>query len=205
MKRVNYVSSLLAVSIVSCDPFMIPETSEERTSDRLSGTQKEPRRNWFQHFLPRSSSNALFIFTMTCYTFTLEYLGGRLIRLFGFSSTSRVRPPHKYSIGSITDFASGGFVCRNRLDRGVTAAKVQRRRPNCSRGFNKLFSRIPSTTLFGAVSGSGIPHRGWRLHLLATSRLLDRSADDHSGAFLLQCRCIHRRYSRTHASVSWQK
>jgi hypothetical protein len=90
MQRVDYVSTLLAVSIASCDPFMIPGTSEERTSDCLSGTQKEPRRNWFQHFLPRSSSNAVFIFTMTCYTFTLEYLGRRSIRLFGFWSTSRI-------------------------------------------------------------------------------------------------------------------
>src|SRR5437773_4837247 len=78
-------------------------------------------------------------------------------------------------------------------------------RQNCSRGFNKLFSRIPSTTLFGAVNGSGIPHRGWRLHLLAANRLLNRSADNHSAAFLLQCPCIHRRHRRTHASVSWQK
>jgi hypothetical protein len=73
--------------------------------------------------------------------------------------------PHKHPIGSITDFASGGFVCRNRFDRGGTAAKVQCRRPNCSRGFNKLFSSIPSTPLFGTVSGSGIPHRSWRVHL----------------------------------------
>ena len=183
---------------------MIPETSEERTSDCLPGSQKEPRQNCFQHFLPRSSSNALFIFTMTCYTFTVEYLGGRMITLFGFGhppgfTTSQV------PIGPITDLASGRIVCRNRLDRGGPAAKVQCRRPNCSRGFNKLFSRIPSTTLFGAVSGSGIPHRGWRLHLLAANRLLDRSADNHSAAFLLQCPCIHRRYRRTHASVSWQK
>ena len=59
--------------------------SGKRTSDCLSGTPKEPRRNWFHRFLPRSSSNAVFIFTMTCYTFTLEYLGGRLGKLFVFT------------------------------------------------------------------------------------------------------------------------
>jgi len=69
---------------------MIQETSEERTLDCLFGTQKGRRRNWFEHFLPRSSSNAVFIFTMTCYTFTLEYLGQRLIRLFVLPPTFRV-------------------------------------------------------------------------------------------------------------------
>src|SRR5579884_632330 len=48
-------------------------------------------RNWFERFLPRSSSNAVFIFTMTCYTFTIEYLNGRLSRLFGFWRTSHVK------------------------------------------------------------------------------------------------------------------
>src|ERR671936_860531 len=69
---------------------MIPDTSETGTPNCPSGIQKQPRRNWFEHFLPRSSSNALFIFTMTCYTFSLEYLGLRVIRLFGFWPTSRI-------------------------------------------------------------------------------------------------------------------
>jgi hypothetical protein len=69
---------------------MIPEASEKGTSDRVSEVATELHRSWFERFLPRSSSNAVFIFTMTCYTFTLEYLGGRLIRLFGFGSTSPV-------------------------------------------------------------------------------------------------------------------
>lgn len=56
----------------------------------LAPEAKSPRRNWFLRFLPRSSSNALFIFTMTCYTFTLEYLALRLIRLFVLPATFRV-------------------------------------------------------------------------------------------------------------------
>jgi hypothetical protein len=69
---------------------MIPEASEKGTSDRVSEVATEPHRSWFERFLPRSSSNAVFIFTMTCYTFTLEYLGARLIRLFVLPPTYRV-------------------------------------------------------------------------------------------------------------------
>lgn len=47
-----------------------------------------PNRNWLDRFLPKSQSKTVFIFTMTCYTFTLHYIVARLIWLFGFSPTS---------------------------------------------------------------------------------------------------------------------
>jgi hypothetical protein len=39
--------------------------------------------NWFQRFLPRSSSKAVFLFVMTCYSFTLKAVIGLVIRLLG--------------------------------------------------------------------------------------------------------------------------
>ena len=113
--------------------------------------------------------------------------------------------PHKHANRSIIDFTSGGFVCRNRLDRIGTAAKAQCCRPNCSCSFNKLFSGIPSTTRLGTISGANIPHPRWGLHLLATSRFLDRSADDYSAAFFLQCPCVRGCDGRTPASVSGRR
>jgi len=111
--------------------------------------------------------------------------------------------PLKHPNGPITDFTGGGFACCDRVDRVSTAAKVQYRHPNCGRGFSKLFSRIPSTALVGAVSGSGVPHRRWRLHLLATGRFVHCSGDNHSVAFPLQRGCLHRRNIRMAAPVSY--
>ena len=37
---------------------------------------------WFKRFLPRTRSKTVFVFVMTCYTYTLQSINWRLIRLF---------------------------------------------------------------------------------------------------------------------------
>ncbi len=61
---------------------------------------------WFERFLPRSRSKAVFIFTITCYTFTLSAIAGRLIRLFGASPTPNIN----YRTSTVLDTVVGPLV-----------------------------------------------------------------------------------------------
>src|SRR5579884_3586192 len=159
-------------------------------------------RNWFERFLPRSSSNAVFIFTMTCYTFTIEYLNGRLSRLFGFWRTSHVKhlsstPMVPLLISPVVDslVVIGLIELARRLKFNIAIQIAVAVLVSCF--------LIPSTALVGAVSGSGVSHRRWRLHLLATGRFVHCSGDNHSVAFPLQRGCLHRRNIRMAAPVSY--
>ena len=42
-----------------------------------------PKAGWFERFLPRSQSKAVFLFVMTCYSLTITAVEARVIRLLG--------------------------------------------------------------------------------------------------------------------------
>jgi hypothetical protein len=54
----------------------------------LNQPSQMPEGGWFARFLPRSQSKAVFLFVMTCYSWTLSTLTARLIRLLGFWPTT---------------------------------------------------------------------------------------------------------------------
>jgi hypothetical protein len=51
---------------------------------RFSESTKAPRQSWFERFVPRSSAKTVFVLAMLCYSWTLETVTTRLIRLLGF-------------------------------------------------------------------------------------------------------------------------
>lgn len=57
--------------------------SEHRIAQ--SPDSSRPGAKFFDGFLPRSQSRAVFLFVMTCYSFTLQSMDWRFTRLLGFS------------------------------------------------------------------------------------------------------------------------
>jgi hypothetical protein len=65
--------------MTSADPeHKTPESRLDQTE-----TAATPKAGWFEQFLPRGQSKAVFIFATLCYSFTVTDIEARLIRVFG--------------------------------------------------------------------------------------------------------------------------